>query len=562
MREGIHVHVGLRQRNEKPCSVSPMEARTPDPLTLLSAVREMIDAPSPDAVIARVLGIVKETMQVEAAYWMDIVGDRAEMRAVVGLGRPQLMLGTSVATSEGIGGIALATGKPCFADDYLSHPAAVPYLSEFVRDEGISGLMAVPVFRDEHTTAILYLLSRGKRTFTPDDEHYLLVLSSLAAHIESQHSRTETLVARLSGISEDAEARLREGDAVVAFAARVLDGEPSEAAIAHASRHLRAELGLHTPLEAVQPPSGGTLVPGTHGTYLTVADTAAVSEGGRQLLTVVAGLALARQRAVVETRILLEGKFVHDLMHGSSEDLGKVASSAYAAGIDIHTPRRVVAIGGQAPIDQRWLDQFVSALHRTTPGVIAAVHEGRLVVLWPSAGAEVSTSSIARQVSRLLSADKEQRFTAGLGGEASLSDPQLPVAVREALFAQRISQFRSPASGVFDIENAGMYRIFAQVASVDGLRDSVRESVGKLFEEDQQKGSQLALTLRTYLEHDRRINETAKALNLHPNSLRYRIERIGKLLGIELSDPDTRFFTLIALRLATDLSGVAILDET
>jgi len=539
-----------------------MTRRTPDPITLLSAVREMIDASGPDAVLARALGVAKETMQVQAAFWMDVAGSRAEMRAVIGLGRPELMLGTAVDTADGIAGIAIRDRKPYFAEDYLNHPAAVPHLSGFVRDEGISGLLVVPVFREDQAISLLYLLTREKHTFSADDERFLLVLSDLAALIESQHTRVEHLLAHLSRSNDDAELRQRESTALIALASTSATGAPLDAALSHAAKSLQTEITvLSHDVEIQAEPPSATLVPGSHNSYLRFEDGASLSEAGKSMLVAVAGLALARQRAVTETRILLEGKFINELLYGGP-NLADVTSRIQAAGIDAVTPRHVVAIGGEVALEQRWLDRFVSALHRAAPGAVAAVHEGRVVVLWPAVTPSVG-DSISTRVAKLLAAERSDLRTAGIGGVAALSDPSLPVAVREALFAQRISHYRMTysTSRVFDIVNAGMYRIFAQVADVDGLRESVRQSVGDLFELDRKKGSDLALTLRVYLEHDRRVSETAKAMHLHPNSLRYRVDRISKVLGIDFSDPDTRFFTLMALRLATDLSGLAVFPK-
>jgi purine catabolism regulator len=54
-------------------------------------------------------------------------------------------------------------------------------------------------------------------------------------------------------------------------------------------------------------------------------------------------------------------------------------------------------------------------------------------------------------------------------------------------------------------------------------------------------------TLTVYLQHHGRVASAAKALNLHDNSMRYRLSRIETLLGRSLSD----FATLVDIHLAT-----------
>ena len=84
----------------------------------------------------------------------------------------------------------------------------------------------------------------------------------------------------------------------------------------------------------------------------------------------------------------------------------------------------------------------------------------------------------------------------------------------------------------------------------------MQATLGVLTEVDARDGSDLIHTLRAYLERDRRVAETARALHLHVNTLRYRIERISKLLRVDLDDPETRFFLQLALRL-TNVVGSA-----
>ena len=59
---------------------------------------------------------------------------------------------------------------------------------------------------------------------------------------------------------------------------------------------------------------------------------------------------------------------------------------------------------------------------------------------------------------------------------------------------------------------------------------------------------QLRETLTTYLGTGSRIPATASRLYLHPNSVRYRIQRIEELCGVDLNNPlDTAGMTIVYL---------------
>jgi DNA-binding PucR family transcriptional regulator len=47
-------------------------------------------------------------------------------------------------------------------------------------------------------------------------------------------------------------------------------------------------------------------------------------------------------------------------------------------------------------------------------------------------------------------------------------------------------------------------------------------------------GTTLEHTVREYLDQDMRIDDSAKALIIHPNTLRHRIERFQQITGADL----------------------------
>jgi DNA-binding PucR family transcriptional regulator len=64
----------------------------------------------------------------------------------------------------------------------------------------------------------------------------------------------------------------------------------------------------------------------------------------------------------------------------------------------------------------------------------------------------------------------------------------------------------------------------------------------------------LAETLRAYLDGFGDIGAAARALQVHPNTVRYRVRRIEKLLATSLSDPEVRLLFSLGLR-ATERSA-------
>jgi DNA-binding PucR family transcriptional regulator len=64
---------------------------------------------------------------------------------------------------------------------------------------------------------------------------------------------------------------------------------------------------------------------------------------------------------------------------------------------------------------------------------------------------------------------------------------------------------------------------------------------------DAQHGASLRESLAAYLHHFGDVRAAAQQLQVHPNTLRYRVRRAEDLLGINLGDPAGRLLVEIQL---------------
>ena len=82
------------------------------------------------------------------------------------------------------------------------------------------------------------------------------------------------------------------------------------------------------------------------------------------------------------------------------------------------------------------------------------------------------------------------------------------------------------------------------IAHVAGRQRLVDPRVRELREQD----PMLADTLAAYLDGFGDIAGVAQRLHVHPNTVRYRVRRIEKLLSTSLDDPDDRLVLALGLR--------------
>jgi hypothetical protein len=73
-----------------------------------------------------------------------------------------------------------------------------------------------------------------------------------------------------------------------------------------------------------------------------------------------------------------------------------------------------------------------------------------------------------------------------------------------------------------------------------------------LAEQDAAKGTSWVQTLRAYFDAYGDMASAAAAVNVHPNTFRYRVRRITELFGLDLNDPDGRLVAELQLRFLDD----------
>jgi GAF domain-containing protein len=122
-------------------------------------------------------------------------------------------------------------------------------------------------------------------------------------------------------------------------------------------------------------------------------------------------------------------------------------------------------------------------------------------------------------------------------------------AFREALDAATIGRALLEGGGTIAYSEVGAYRYLVHISAEDAPRDRMRVAVDRLIDYDSRRGTALLDTLERYLAERRSVIESARALFIHPNTLRQRLGRIEELTGLKLDKDD-----LLSLELAIKLA--------
>ena len=142
------------------------------------------------------------------------------------------------------------------------------------------------------------------------------------------------------------------------------------------------------------------------------------------------------------------------------------------------------------------------------------------------------------------------RFGAVIGvSEPRSGAPEAAGAYREARDAATIAHALLGGGGAIAYAQVGAYRYLVQIAAADAPRDRMQAAVDQLIAYDRRRRTALLDTLERYLSERRSVIESARALFIHPNTLRQRLGRIEELTGLALDRDD-----LLSLELAIKLA--------
>jgi sugar diacid utilization regulator len=270
------------------------------------------------------------------------------------------------------------------------------------------------------------------------------------------------------------------------------------------------------------------------------------------------GRAVAHLTAVAIKRIeLIEGLTNANIVKNLFEALAAGATTfatakAAEVGCDLSAPYVMVCAepaGGREQGSGEWrtaAESIAIELSRLAPRT--AIEAG----LGPVRALLAFERNREPRLDELLRACRElgQRWGAAIGvSELPDSPTKAGLAYREAIDAGTICRALQPEGGAIAYSELGAYRYLVQIAPDDAPHDRMREAVDRLIAYDNKRRTALLDTLERYLTERRSVIECARALFIHPNTLRQRLGRIEELTGLSFEEDD-----LLSLELAIKLA--------
>ena len=261
-----------------------------------------------------------------------------------------------------------------------------------------------------------------------------------------------------------------------------------------------------------------------------------------RMVSTLLALELERSRSPQWESDRLAGDFVLAVLSRELTDRGDMLArgaelgAALGDGAGVVVARAVPHAAQTGEWRERVLTLSVRALRAASRGALAAQRDGEaaeIVSIVPASGDD-QLARAAEGLERELSASLPG-FAVTVGRSRLAADPvDLYRAGKEAQLAANVGD--AEGYPVLAFEETGAYRLLLPALSEDPgeLERFYEETVAPLVAYDEQYETDLRVTVEAYLEENGNVTPTAERLFTHRHTVRYRLERVKELSGLDI----------------------------
>ncbi|WP_103383931.1 helix-turn-helix domain-containing protein [Pseudonocardia dioxanivorans] len=526
--------------------------------------------------------------------------DVVRMRACVG-NRVAETARLRMHRGQGVAGLVFLTGEPAKVDSYLEDETISQDFMSLAEKEATRSALAVPLRLQGEFVGVLEVWRRRRSIFTERDVRRMVTLADFAT-VAIDNARLHDEQAAATADAERARDALQHQVSVLDRSSRlqhsllttVVEGGGLPAIMRAVATELDCEIGVYGP--------DGTLLAAHSGRRLVSSLPATVGRparrrrtgagrswirpvyadgdevgqvvllpggGSDEMLEVTAGqvamacsLALLRERAASRARAEAIEQVLWDLLQGPVEHRLAARTRAQQLGLALTGALRVVhgRIENVEDLaaEHGWDTSGTERLRRHVLRTVRTLDDGRglalaglrgdLLVAIASDVGRAEAKDLVTAFSAAVRADwPDLRMTWGISREHR-DVVALPGAWNEARTALSAAR-RLGGQNAFLYEELGIVRLLLGSGDDPDLQTFIEDVTGPLVAYDRDNDGALIRTLRAFFDADCSQRLAAERLFVHHKTLRYRLERIRQLTGLDLSRHEDRMRADFALRL-------------
>jgi PucR C-terminal helix-turn-helix domain/GGDEF-like domain len=286
-----------------------------------------------------------------------------------------------------------------------------------------------------------------------------------------------------------------------------------------------------------------------------------------RLVTTLVASEVERVRAPVRASQEASAAFLRAIVGRELTSGEEIVARGSDVGVDVLTGGSILVARAHShvPPEEGWRARVLATAERGARAVVPTAIAGpadressaaEVILLVPGSDDAVAKRA-AEGVLRELQAGLPGH-TFAIGRSRVAADPlDLHRAANEALLAVNVAQ-GDEERPLLAFEQTGAYRLLLSAMSEDPaeLQRFYAETVEPLVAYDEQYETELVRTVEAFLDNDGNVAGTAQKLFTHRHTIRYRLERVRELSGLDVGSTDGREKLSLGLK-AMRVLGVA-----
>jgi len=250
-------------------------------------------------------------------------------------------------------------------------------------------------------------------------------------------------------------------------------------------------------------------------------------------------------------------EFFWKLLTGHISEDQEISDGFHQLGIGVPSTYSVIIIRLKDEIEEKTEKQLHYLLETTQQVqiLLTTIDYNELIVLAsPKTGQKGQPFNDLKQFAANIQKQLEERYklnncTIAIGGMYSLIT-LVHQSYQEALSALKVKErFPEETRQLVSFSELGIYQYLDVLSEKRKHASYPNYSLMQLEAYDKEHHSNLVETLEQFIECDSNVNTAAKKLNIHVNTLNYRLKRISKIAEIDLKNINEKFTIYLEIKL-------------
>jgi purine catabolism regulator len=282
---------------------------------------------------------------------------------------------------------------------------------------------------------------------------------------------------------------------------------------------------------------------GTAGHEVTAVEEIAVAQAAAA-----AGLEWAKKHAVDLAQERMRATFLDELLASEIADEQAWVQRGASLHYDLTRPHAALIVEALHVPD--WPAPLLRFLEEKSVVVPYSQRDQAVLVFWPTESARSARElkSLAYELAEyLMRTSACAQVIIGIGRPAARPGKWLQ-SQQQARESWRMGSEWTEGSVTY-FGDLGLYKVLTALGENGEARRLFHRSLGRLLKHDEQHNGELVKTLGEFFACHGNLTQTARRLQVHRNTLSYRLARIADITQLDLDDPDARFALQLALKL-------------